>query len=217
MAIQKYIVRHLPQNVIEYSKNFDEIPWSQANVLVDFKNPWSSKKLPNTEFRALWDSKHLYFRFDAKDSSIYINENDNSVESIGASDRVEIFFRKNKDLDPYYCMEIDPKARIMDFKALPNRNFNFEWSYTKEHLNVEAHITEKGYLVEGTVSIKFLENSDLLHNGIIETGIYRAKYIKQKGSGYQPTWITWVDPQTENPDFHTPSSFGLFELEKGKL
>jgi hypothetical protein len=54
---------------------------------------------------------------------------------------------------------------------------------------------------------------DLLKDGKMEMGIYRAKHIQQENGNYEPSWITWVNPNTQNPNFHTPNSFGVLNLE----
>ncbi len=217
MISKEYNVKFINSIKIDFSNNQWNVPWYQAECLNDFRNPWNSEGNLYTEFRALWDLEYLYFKFDSVDNSIYINEEDITYESIRGSDRDEIFFRKNKDLLPYYCVEIDSKARIMDFKAKPHKDFDFGWSFPKEHLKVKSYVTRTGYSVEGAFSIKFLKSLNLIHNGIIETGIFRAKFTKQEGLEYKPIWITWIDPQTRTPDFHIPSSFGIINLEKWKI
>jgi hypothetical protein len=115
-------------------------------------------------------------------------------------------------MDPYYCLEIDPTARIMDFMAKPNRNFNFNWNWPSNEIEVKSTIKENYFIVEGAISIKSLNELGLLKQNKIETGVYRAKYNRQKQGGYEPTWITWINPKTETPNFHIASSFGVFEL-----
>jgi hypothetical protein len=47
---------------------------------------------------------------------------------------------------------------------------------------------------------------------MIEAGVFRAKYNTKNNIQFEPTWITWVNPKTETPNFHTPSSFGKLFL-----
>ena len=209
-----YTVKQIKQNQLEITgKGFDSL-WDEANVLVDFCSPWDNGKIKEIEFKALWSKDTFFFRFQVYDSEIHIDTTDNTINSINNSDRVELFFRTNDSLDPYYCLEIDPTPRIMDFKAHPNKQFDFNWKWPSKDIIVKSSINKKRFTVEGTISIASLTKLGLMKNGKIEAGIYRAKYNKQKDGNYEPTWITWVNPNTESPNFHTPSSFGVLLLEK---
>ncbi|WP_431245105.1 sugar-binding protein [Flavobacterium sp. P21] len=164
------------------------------------------------EFRALWDFENLYFSFRVFDTDIYIDEKDNSIDSIGNSDRVELFFRTNYSLNPYYCLEMDTSARLMDFEARPDKVFDFDWKWPKEDLRINASKDEISFTVKGIISIKSLKELNLIQNNKIEAGVFRAKFSKTESQNYEPTWISWVNPNTETPNFHIASSFGMFIL-----
>ncbi len=186
--------------------------WEKAIILTDFVSPWNEKEIDKIEFKALYNSEYLFFCFKVYDNEIYIDTTDDTSDSINNSDRVELFFRSDKSLNPYYCLEIDPTPRIMDFIAKPMRQFNFNWNWPSKDINVKSSKTDGCFIVEGSISLTSLVEFNLLKEGKIETGIYRAKYNKQINGNYVPTWITWVDPETEQPNFHTPSSFGVLKL-----
>jgi hypothetical protein len=40
------------------------------------------------------------------------------------SERVEIFFRKDEALTPYYGLELDANGRVLDYEAEYHRKFN---------------------------------------------------------------------------------------------
>ena len=204
--------------VEKQEQNSDEIldfkTWGKANCLTDFCSPWKSDSISKIEFRACWDLENLFFNFRVFDTDIYIDKKDDSIDSIGNSDRVELFFRKDEKLSPYYCLEMDSETRTMDFEAYPDRKFDFNWNWPKDNLHLKASKDEKSFTVEGKISIKSLEELDLIQNNIIETGVYRAKFSKAENGAYEPTWISWVNPNTETPNFHTASSFGRFILMK---
>ena len=42
-------------------------------------------------------------------------------------DRVELFFSNLTTLSEYYCIEIDPLGRILDYSAKHNRKFDENW------------------------------------------------------------------------------------------
>ncbi|OXA78196.1 Carbohydrate family 9 binding domain-like [Flavobacterium aquidurense] len=188
--------------------------WKKANCLTDFSSPWKEDAISKIEFRALWDLENLYFKFIVFDTDIYIDEKDNSFDSIGNSDRVELFFRKNEAIDPYYCLEMDTSARIMDFKAKPNKDFDFKWKWPKEDLKVISLKDKNSFTVEGRISIASLKELNLIQNNIIEAGVYRAKFSLAENLQYDATWISWVNPNTPEPNFHIASSFGKFILMK---
>ena len=211
--MKKYNVKNVPLNQLIINGKADNKLWSKASDLKSFCSPWQEINGTKTEFKALWDEDYLFFCFHVSDDVIHIEKADNSFKSINVSDRVELFFRENSKLNPYYCLEIDPTPRIMDFIAYPNKNFDFDWNWPKKDLDVKSNINDKGFTVEGKVSIAYLKKLNLLQNNKIETGIYRAKYFKTKESSYKPIWLTWVDPKTEVPNFHISSSFGVLILE----
>lgn len=208
-----YTVKQIEQNQLEITGKGSDSLWDKANVLLDFCSPWDGDKIKEIEFKALWSKDTFFFRFQVNDSEIHIDTTDNTINSINNSDRVELFFRTNDSLDPYYCLEIDPTPRIMDFKAHPNKQFDFNWNWPSKDIVVKSSINKKRFTVEGAISIASITKLGLIKDGKIEAGIYRAKYNKQSDGSYEPTWITWVNPNTESPNFHTPSSFGVLLLE----
>lgn len=212
--MKTYKVNKVEVNCLKINGKADHPLWDKAVVLNDFNSPWQIEEVENIEFRALHDGQNLFVSYRVQDRSLHIDKTDNSKKSVDNSDRVELFLRSDKNLDPYYCLEIDPMARVQDFIARPNRQFDFTWNWPKEDIVVKSHITDTYFTVEIVLSISSLNKFQLLQNdGYIEAGIYRAKYNQQSNGDFEPTWITWVDPQTETPDFHIASSFGKLKLE----
>ncbi|WP_418603191.1 sugar-binding protein [Hwangdonia sp.] len=212
MILKTYRVNSIKGNTLRLTgKGLDEA-WEQAEVLTDFISPWDKRGVDKIEFRALYNTEHLFFCFKVFDAEIYVDSTDDTHHSINNSDRVELFFRADENLNPYYCLEIDPTPRIMDFIAKPNKDFDFYWNWPSEDINVKSNKEKNFFTVEGAISLASLKRFNLVKDGKIETGIYRAKYHKQADGNYEPTWITWVNPQTEEPNFHTPSSFGVLKF-----
>ncbi len=212
-TLKTYCVNSIEKNQLAITGKGDHPLWNKANKLLDFSSPWDSEKIRPIEFKALCDSETLFFCFKVEDADIHIDTTDNTIGSINESDRVELFFRTDESLNPYYCLEIDPASRIMDFKAHPNKQFDFNWNWPSDDIKVKSAIDATCFTVEIAISLASLTKLGLLKDGKIETGIYRAKYNKQNDGSYEPTWITWVNPNTESPNFHTPSSFGILHLE----
>ncbi|GAA4296001.1 sugar-binding protein [Aestuariibaculum suncheonense] len=207
-----YKVAEIPNSTLFITGKGDNALWNKAELLTDFNSPWDNKKINTIEFRALHNSDYLYVYFKVFDSNIYIDSERNEVENMANSDRVELFFKIDNKLSPYYCLEIDPTPRILDFKANFYRNFDYHWNWPKDEILVKSSVENEGFIVEIALSKASLLNLGLLNNNIIQTGIYRAKYNHTNKGVMKPTWISWVDPNTEEPDFHIASSFGVLEL-----
>ncbi|MDQ6469287.1 sugar-binding protein [Flavobacterium sp. LHD-80] len=210
--MKEYQVVLIDENRRNGDSILDSSSWENANSLVDFSSPWSNESFSKIEFRALWDFDNLYFKFKVFDSEIYIDEKDNGFDSIGNSDRVELFFRKNNSLNPYYCLEMDTSARLMDFEALPGKVFDFDWKWPKEEISLKSSKDETSFTVEGRISVKSLNQLGLIQDNVIETGVFRAKFSIDENQNYEPTWISWVNPNTAEPNFHIASSFGKLIL-----
>lgn len=212
--MKEYKVILIEKNSESDSEILDSILWEKANCLTDFSSPWKKDPVSKIEFRALHDLEYLCFNFRVFDTDIYIDQKDDSVDSIGNSDRVELFFRTNDSLNPYYCLEMDTAARIMDFEAKPNKDFDFNWNWPKDNLEVKASKEENSFTVQGKISMASLKALNLVQDNSIETGVFRAKFSLTENLQYDATWISWVDPNTPEPNFHIASSFGKFILMK---
>lgn len=212
--LKEYEVRLIEKKQLLISGKGDDPLWDSALVLTDFCSPWNDEKQSEIKFKALWDGENLFFNFTVLDAAIHLEKSGSSVESIGNSDRVELFFRPDDSLNPYYCLEIDTAARIMDFIAYPDKNFDFNWNWPKKDINVKSAVNAGSFTIEGAISIPSLHRFNLIKNNKIETGVFRAKYNKKEDFNFEPTWITWVNPFTKTPNFHIASSFGNFILSK---
>ena len=100
----------------------------------------------------------------------------------------------------------------MDFVAYPNKKFDFDWNWPQNNIEVKSSINDDSFTVEGSISISSLKMLNLIKDNKIETGIFRAKYNETEKSIFEPVWISWVDPDTEEPNFHIASSFGILNL-----
>jgi hypothetical protein len=184
--------------------------WKKASVLTSFIFPWNSDAPPNLLFRALHDSRHLYFRFDVIDSSIIVSKESRDKMVVLNSDRVEIFFRSDEDMKFYYGLEMDPEGRVLDYKAEYYRKFDYSWKW--KGITVRSDYTVNGYRVWGCIPLKSLEKMNLLKNNSLQVGLFRGKCIQDPGGEISFKWISWAKPESETPDFHIPSAFGRLDL-----
>lgn len=211
--MKTYKVNKIEKGKLTITGKANSAQWKKAEILKDFSSPWDDQFPVNMVFKSLWDTENLYFCFIVYDDSIYIDKTDNTKSSINNSDRVELFFAKDNNLNPYYCFEIDTESRIMDFIAYPEKNLDFSWSWPQEDICVKSSVEKDKYTVEGLISLQSLKHFGLIENNSIKTGLYRAKYNLEDDGIYKPTWITWINPQTQEPNFHINSSFGNLFLE----
>ena len=211
--MKTYKVNHINKKDVIISGDDKLSIWEQANSLVDFCSPWDAESVKKIEFKAVHNSEKIFFQFKVDDNQTHIHPSKDKNDSINNSDRVELFFRRDANINPYYCLEIDTSARIMDFEAKPNREFDFNWNWPSKEIAVQSSKNKNNFIVEIAISIQSLKDLKLIKDNLIETGIYRAKYNLQKDNTFLPTWITWVNPNTETPNFHIPTSFGLLALQ----
>tara|TARA_R110001583_G_scaffold8896_2_gene41994 strand:- start:46032 stop:46676 length:645 start_codon:yes stop_codon:yes gene_type:complete len=209
-----YSVKQIASNELKLNGNSENPIWEQAGIISDFSFPWENRTAPKTIFRALYDDKYFYFRFDVEDENVLTFVKDNHKMEVVHSDRVEMFFRQDENLDPYYCLEMDALGRVLDYKTRYYRNFEYEWSWPgPESIVVKASETSKGYIVEGKITLSSLKELGLLNDNILQAGLYRGYCMRLPNPEGKLRWISWINPKVDKPDFHIPSSFGLLKFE----
>lgn len=188
----------------------EQLDLSDSNTLTDFSFPWLNKPVPRTGFRAVWNEGWMKFRFDVEDADIVLDASGDRNEAVLGSDRVELFFASIADLtEPYFGVEMDPRGWVYDYTATTYRQIKDDWKFPE--LELSGEIRDDGYSVEGAFSLAVLRDLGCLIDGRMVTGVYRAEF-SHSDRGVEQNWISWVDPGTEAPDFHVPSSFGMFEF-----
>jgi hypothetical protein len=232
MSDKTYRARYLPQATIELDGRLDEPAWSNAAVEQGFIFPWKERPAPPTEFRAVCDEANLYVAFRADDADVFVLDKFRDEENAVFEDRAEIYFVRDDRMEDYYCVEIDSRGRAFDYRASYYRRIDPTWNW--EGLQTAGSPTAAGYVVEGRIPLASLEAMGFprLRPGVkIRCGLYRAEFshdrsgrpVVQKESihnlgrqldGPPPieAWMSWVDPNTVEPDFHVPTSLGWLEV-----
>jgi len=231
-----YTVEHLPQVKIKLDGHLDEAQWYLATVEFDFIFPWEERAAPSTDFRALCDDDHLYFAFRVTDADLFVLT-DLSEEGYAVfEDRVEMYFSRDDQMQDYYCIEIDPHGRTMDYSGAFYRQLDLNWHCPG--LETKGVVSGQGYSVEGRIPLTTFADLGFpaLHPGTkIRFGLFRAEFshdrsgktIEQKDSihnlgrrieGPPPleAWISWIDPNVSQPDFHVPSALGWLQISKNR-
>jgi len=212
-SAQTYQVKKVPAGSIQVDGGGASQAWSQASLLSDFVYPWDSAAAPATSFAALWDGDWFYGLFRAQDDSVITLVKDNNKMEVGASDRVEIFLKKDDAMNPYYCLEMDADGRVLDYNAFYYRKMNYPWHWPDGQLIIKTSRIQKGYILEFAISIRSLKELGLLSDGRLQAGLFRAECVGFVNGRADLRWISWIRPRSDHPDFHIPSAFGTLILE----
>ncbi|MEP6724654.1 MAG: sugar-binding protein [Bacteroidota bacterium] len=208
-----YTIKKNPFNAITINGKGDATAWKSANTLTHFIYPWEKTEAPATFFAALYDANWLYLLYKVNDDSVITFSNTTEKREIGRSDRVEIFFKVDDKMTPYYCLEMDATGRIFDYRADYYRQMHYEWRWPTNQLTVKTSKTKDGYTLEAAISIPSLKTLGLLKDNILQAGIFRAECTGIENGKPLLKWISWIDPKSAGPDFHIPAAFGILKLE----
>lgn len=197
---------------IEIDGLFTESVWEKANIISEFIYPWEDKEVQGRLiFRALYDNSTFYFSFVVEDKNAFIVlDSLLDKKDISKEERVEIYFSKNKTLKEYFCIEIDPKGRILDYKASFYRKFDESWFLKGAKCVGEIFVNR--YQIEAAIPLEFLNEMGIDYDEDFFVGLFRADLKKLSNSSISESWISWIDPKTNIPDFHVPEAFGVFRF-----
>ena len=184
----------------------DEINWETIPEITDFSCPWYPGAIPFTSVKICCNKDYLYIRFSAECSSILLYEKDGLKDEVLSCERVEVFFATNADLQPYYCLEVDAKGRIFDCRANHYRQFDYNWEWPSG-LTALGEFTNSGYQVDIIIPLQHLHQLNLIQEGKLRVGLFRAHCLSLIDKHATFRWISWMQPATEKPDFHVPSAF----------
>lgn len=192
----------------------EQSDWTKLPLLCELHYPWDEDtSLPKTHFKAYHTGEDLHFQFSAFTDKVLIYRKVNDKLEVRFSERVELFFREDASMKSYYCLEMDPALRVLDYHAQHYRQFTRDWQWP-DNLNLVSRSLADAYLLSGKISLKTLSDLNLLKGNTLEAGIYRGHVLSLKGEEADIRWSSWLKPETDKPDFHIPSSFGKWLLEK---
>jgi hypothetical protein len=200
-----------PENV------WDSVP----EISSDFHYPWRPQLPELTRFQAFTDGTRLHFRFMVEDTSLISPGSVEDEKAVDASDRVEIFFAPGACQGPmtksaiasYYVLEVAPNSLTHDYQAAYYRKFNSEWD--AEGLETNTAITTQGYDVSGSLPLVpiVVENTPVKIGQKIWASVFRADF-RMNDSTLEAHWISWIDPATNDPDFHMETAFGCWKVTR---
>ncbi len=216
MATNTYEVLKITNGQIKVDGSGSDPKWEKAIPLNDFQYPWREETPPETTFKALWDEEKLYLLYRADDPEIITKKEGLGERDVVNSDRVEIFFKADDQMNPYYALELDALGRVLDTEGRYHRNIDYHWNWPAGHLVVKASIDDDGYWVEASISFASLHQLGMWKPGqsFLKAGLYRGEYTQDEAGKTIVKWISWVKPDSPTPDFHIPSSFGQLDLSE---
>ena len=159
--------------------------------------PWDGLE-DVTRFRCFADDERFYFYYEVADSTLTLIDPFEGERTIDYEDRVEIFFSKDSVMTNYYCAEIDPLGRRMDYASSYKHPLDYEWDF--KTMRQAGQLTDEGYMVAGSVAVCELMEYGVDLNGGFYLGVFRADFHKD-GS---VNWYSAVSSDDEYPDFHKP-------------
>ena len=84
-----------------------------------------------------------------------------------------------------------PKGRVHDYSIEYYRKFDSKWNLSG--LETKGVQTDTGYVVEGKIPLKSLQDLGLIQNDVMRAGVYRAEFSAPKKDEKDPVmeWISW--------------------------
>ena len=202
---------HSEESVVD--GRLDESRYRSHPFAMDFKPACrSGVMVPETKTWLWWNESGLWFAFAAKDDRIVAAPPTEDEHAVDRQDRVEVFLWPEGS-ESYFCVEIAPGGAVHDYSARIYRRFNDAWR--PEGGQFAARQTAGGYVVEG-----FLPASALRAMGFatwkpgthFQLGLFRADFDPDDPGN--PLWLTWIDPQLPQADFHVCGAFARVTLRR---
>lgn len=187
--------------------------WPESGWESGLLFPWRESAAPGTAFNVVSGGDDLFFAFRVTDHDVVVADGDAEDESlVERGDRVELFFARDPQLDEYYSIEVDPGGRVLDYRGRFYRRFDRDWDC--HGLEAAATRQADGYVVEGRLPGAALQAMGLAAptgGSLLVAGVFRAEFSHRSDGPPDESWISWVRPRVEEPDFHVPSAFGCFQ------
>ena len=179
--------------------------WEQDPFVKGLTDPWNDSVSDHTVFDYMTTDEQFYFYFITTDSTLTTTPFSQEL-SVAKGDRVELFFSSDQQLSDYYCAELNPHGKILDYHAAYYRIINYNWNF--KTLAIAATIKGNDYIVEGKIALNELAALGISNEFYL--GIFRADFLNEE----EVHWYSWVLPDSKKPDFHIPSAFRDFIMER---
>lgn len=192
----------------------NDLCWKKIEPITDFVYPWRNDKPEKTSLKICYDEKNLYLFFEAEDRTPVFKKKQKIEMDIAEEDRVEVYFAADRAMKLYYSIEMSPTGLPLDYKCSFHRKFDMSWQMPQLVLKGKID-PSKGYSVEAAYSLDELRKMGVLkENNRILTGFYRADFNRDASGKIIERWISWIDPQRKEEDFHIPETLGELILTR---
>ena len=159
--------------------------------------PWDGLD-DETVFSCWCEGGRLCFSYEVVDSTMTVFDEFPTERTVDDEDRVEIFFSCDSLMTSYWCAEIDPKGRPMDYAAHFGQPFDYEWNFRT--LQADACLTARGYQVQGSVAL-----SELRELGIDTKDFYMGVFRADFHPDGSVNWYSLVSTDDKSAYFHKPN------------
>jgi hypothetical protein len=210
-AVKVYEVKCVQSGSISIDGTINDNAWKKATTLDDFLLPWEDGSPAATSFRAMYDTAMMYFCFDARDKDLVVMDSLLMETDIAKGDRVELFLSPDTTMQHYFCIEIDPRGRLLDYAASYYRNFDDKWNV--QGIIARSQVSDESYQVEVAIPLTNFRKMGIDLSKDVYIGVFRAQ-LEKNGAEVKEHWLTWIDPSTAEPDFHVPGALGVFRFQK---
>lgn len=165
--------------------------------------------MDDTAFSAKVDEKTFSFRFEVHDSTMVVTDVLKEEFDTAYEDRVEVYIAPVADRSkPYFCLEVDAKGRILDYRVDPTDKFDFKWNFKSAKAEPEA--LKGGYAVSCQVDRKELESLGIDFSEYY-LAVFRADLQVAFGTKNGPPikWYSAMPPPSKTAHFHQSGHFFL--------
>jgi hypothetical protein len=202
---------------IKVDGKLDDAVWAKAPRFSDFRLNLDSSPSPyQTEAKALYDDKFLYFSFRCRDDNIWATFKTRDLH-LWDEEVVEVFLQADPQQPSYIELEVNPLGTMLDIYLLDIRKPLHYESWNSQHL-------KWGVQIFGTVDGKNGDREWTCEIALPLEDIVTAKNLPpQVGDRWRlnlyrvetrprPASLAWSP--TLKDDFHLPGKFGEIVFTK---
>ncbi len=172
--------------------------WTKVPVSRTFHAPWSGLK-DDSRFQCYLSKNYFYFKFQVNDPTLTLKRPFRKKLDVAEEDRVEIFMSATADMKVYYCMEMDPDGKALDYKAGYYRKFDYDWSFASLEMETQKAADLKSYTVAGRLSTAEMKRLGISPQKFY-LGVFRADFDTPK----KVVWYSLLRKYRKTADFHLP-------------
>jgi len=198
----------------------DEASWRDARPVRPFIFPWhESGEQEPTEARLLWDDRFLYVSFVASDQHISATLR-NRDAAVSRDDAVEVFVAPDTaNVDDYFNFEFNALGTILDRSPRDGRSSSWNAPGVEVAITIEGTLnddsdTDDRWTTE--IAIPFASFEEYAPRLPPAAGDEWRLNLYRIGGKTNPQFSVWSDTQTEKPQYHVPSRFGLVRFSESR-